>query len=133
MEWPGLAAVGQVTLTFTCRYIVNFTCRYILFQIPRRNYFPKRCCRVALHCNALCPLSHNRSPILKARMIAPASKQPRHENHPIQSPQVAVPASSLRIEILLLNLKILESEKPDDGRGRRMCISLCLYSRLHCL
>ena len=81
IEWPGLAAVGQVSFTFTSQYILKL--------------FPKtklQCCSVAVHCNALCPLSHNHSPCLKAGMIPSASKQPRHENHPIQSRQVAGPA-----------------------------------------
>ena len=63
IEWPGLAAVGQVSFTFASQYILKL--------------FPKtklQCCSVAVHCNALCPLSHNHSPCLKAGMIPPRLK-----------------------------------------------------------
>ena len=120
IEWPGLAAIGQVTLIS----------KFFLLKLSRNR--AGLGCKYAVQsirivCSTLwSPLSHNRSPCLKAGMIPPRPKRSRHENHPIQSQQVAD-------AVFFLTLKILESEESDAGRLGPMCNGVCLHSRLRCL
>ena len=124
IEWPGLAAIGQVTLIS----------KFFLLKLSRNR--AGLGCKYAVQsirivCSTLwSPLSHNRSPCLKAGMIPPRPKRSRHENHPIQSRQVSEAAFT---EDYCFETEIVESEKPGDRRFLSMCLIVCLYSRLRCL
>ena len=124
IEWPGLAAIGQVTL------ISNF----FLLKLSR-NRAGLGCKYAVQSIRIVCftlwsPLSHNRSLCLKAGMIPPRPKRSRHENHPIQSRQVSEAAFT---EDYFFETEIVESEKPGDRRFLSMCLIVYLYSRLRCL